>query len=136
MHLGNMECRPNADSCTITERRPTTGVSLKDQAELGRVKIQPANSDPRVDMYVLTSAKISSQGGIGFFWDLIPAEFTLRALMSVFPQGAHATSDPAALATGMLLNRTYPTVISTLDEETARSRGFFIPGPEWRIPRP
>jgi hypothetical protein len=137
LHLGHMQCKAYADSCTITERRPTTGVSLEDHAELGRVKVQATGSNPCVDMYVLTPAKIRSQGGIGFFWDIIPAEFTLRVVMSVFPAGAAAAAAAALTPGGLLLNRIYQTVVSTLaDDNVARSRGFYIPDAKWREPMP
>jgi hypothetical protein len=130
MTLGHIEFRANSDAGSILERRPRSGVSLKDGDELARVRISPQGPNPRVDMYVLTPVKIQSEGGIGFFWDLLPAESILRALLGVFPTGQAATAQVGGAA---LLNRYYMTAITSLaDEAAAREAGFYILDPSFR----
>jgi hypothetical protein len=132
MQLGHTQYLPNGDAAPLTERRARAGVRLVDDAELARVKITAAGPNPRVEMYVLTVAKVASEGRLGFFWDILPAESLLRLLLSVFPGGRTVYDD---LSGSILLNRVYKTAITTLaSEAAAEASGFSIPHKSFREP--
>lgn len=116
-----LDFRPTRQSLGAA-MRTRAGVRLVEGAELGRLRLPPADSQAQVDMYVSVALDVMGEGADGgrFFWDLFGSEDMLRMILSAFPTGQR--SEPVFRPTG-----NYGTIITTApDAAAAEALGFTV----------